>query len=393
MTNVHLVPNRMGPGHRLGGPHHRLGAWTASLILSFGLLLSAGACAGKRRPTTPPAVPVRAAAATAKDIPLQVRAIGSVQAYSFVQVKAQVGGPLLEVGFKEGQFVKANDLLFRIDPRPYEIALRSAEAVLAKDQSSLKNAEDEVKRYTGLVQKDYATPERFDQLEADSSALRAQVKMDEAAIDAARLNLGYCVIRSPIDGRAGALVVYPGNLVRASDTTALVVINQVIPVFVAFSVPEQNLTLIKKYQAEGRLVTQALVQGQDQPVSGVLTFVDNAIDTSTGTIALKATFPNTDLALWPGQFVNVVLNLTVEKGVLVVPSQAVQTGQNGQYVMVVKPDMTVESRIVEVARTYVDESVIRSGLKPGETVVTDGLLRLAPGTRVEIKQNLFGRTP
>jgi len=332
--------------------------------------------------------PVSIAQAVTRDIPLQIKAIGSVQAIATVQVKALVGGLLIEAPFKEGQDVKKGDLLFKIDPRPFENALKQAESNLARDMAQLKNAEDEVKRYTGLVQKDYATPERFDQLQADSSALRAQVKMDEAAIDNARLQLEYCSIRSPLDGRTGNLMVDPGNIVKANDVGPLVVINQVMPIYVSFAVPEQNLPQINKYKAESLLTTRAFPQGKETPTTGVLTFVDNAIDTSTGTIQLKATIPNKDNALWPGEFVNVVLDLAVEKGLTVVPSQAVQTGQTGQYVMVVKKDMTVESRAVEVARVYEDVSVIRSGIKPGETVVTDGLLRLAPGSRVAIKKAL-----
>lgn len=364
----------------------------ALLVLGLAPVLILGACAKKRPPAAPPALPVIAAPAALKDIPLQVRAIGSVQPYSFVQVKALVGGTLLEVGFKEGQDVRAGDLLFRIDPQPFAIALQGAEAQLARDQAQLKNAEDDVKRYVDLAQKDYVTQERYEQLTSNAETQRAVVKGDQAAVDNARLNLGYCVIRSPIEGRTGALVVYPGNLVRANDTGPLVVINQIMPISVVFSVPEQNLPLIKRFRTEAPLVTEALPQGADKPVSGALTFVDNAIDTATGTIQLKATFANTDRALWPGQFVNVVLTLTTEKGVVVVPSQAIQSGQNGPYVMVIKKDMTIESRPVEVARTYGDDSVIRRGLAAGEQVVTEGLLRLAPGMRVRLSRSLFGRT-
>ena len=366
---------------------------TAIPLLAIGLLLAGSACGRKQPPAAPPALAVEAAAATPKDIPLQVRAIGSVEPYTFVQVKALVGGALLRVGFKEGQDVRTGDLLFQIDPRPFEIALAQAEAQLARDQAQLKNAEDDAKRYVDLAQKDYVTQERYEQLVSTAEVQRAVVKSDQAAVDNARLSLSYCAIRSPIEGRTGSLVVYPGSLVKANDSGPLVVINQVLPIYAAFSVPEQNLALIKKYRAEGALKTEAFPQGQATPVEGVLTFIDNAIDTGTGTIQLKATFPNTDRALWPGQFVNVVLTLTVEKGALTVPTQAIQNGQNGQYVMVIKPDMTAESRPVEVARTYEFDSVISRGLKAGEQVVTEGLLRLAPGARVRVTKSLFGRTP
>lgn len=360
----------------------------ALLTLALAASLLSSSCSSKSKAGFGQefANPVNVAQAESRDVPLQIKAIGSVQAIATVQVKALVGGLLLEAPFKEGQDVKKGDLLFKIDPRPFENALKQAESNLARDTAQLKNAEDEVKRYTGLVQKDYATPERFDQLQADSSALRAQVKMDEAAIDNARLQLEYCTIRSPLDGRTGSLMVYPGNIVKANDVGPLVVINQIMPIYVAFAVPEQNLPLIDKYRTGNPLTTQAFPLGKETPITGVLTFVDNAIDTSTGTIQLKATFRNVDKALWPGEFVNVVLDLAVEKGLTVVPSQAVQTGQTGQYVMVVKKDMTVESRAVEVVRIYEDVSVIRSGLKPGETVVTDGLLRLATGSRVAVKK-------
>jgi len=332
-----------------------------------------------------PASPVSVAKVVAKDIPLQVKAIGTVEAYSTIQVKAQVGGPLIGVYFREGQDVRKGDLLFKIDPRPYEIAVSQAEANLAKDQALLKTAEDDVVRFKGLVEKDYVTQERYDQIRANADVLRAAVKADQATLDNAKLNLDYCEIRSPIGGRTGRLMVYAGNLVKANDSTPLTVIYQISPIKVLFSVPEQNLPLIKTFMAQGGLKTEAIPGNQTAPVAGTLTFVDNGIDETTGTIALKATFPNADRVLWPGQFLNVVLTLTVEKNLLTVPTPAVQTGQAGLFVLVVKDDLTVESRPVEVERTYEEETVIRSGLRPGETVVTDGQLRLVPGARVEIK--------
>ena len=335
-----------------------------------------------------PANPVSAAKAVAKDVPIEVRAIGSVQAYSTVQVRAQVGGPLIGVYFKEGQDVKKGDLLFKIDPRPFDIGLKQAASILAKDQALLKNADDEVGRYVGLADKDYVTKERYDQLRVNAEVLRATAAADEAAVDNMRLQLEYAAISSPIDGRTGSLMVYLGNLVRANDTAPLVVIFQTSPIYVAFAVPEQNLPLIRTCMAQGELKTEAVPEGQDRSVAGVLTFIDNGIDASTGSIQLKATFPNTNKALWPGQFLNVVLTLTTEKDVVVVPSPAVQTGQSGTYVMVVRDDLTVESRPVTVKRTVQNEAVIGSGLKPGETVVTDGHLRLVPGSRVEIKKAL-----
>ncbi len=334
------------------------------------------------------AAPVSVAKAVAKDMPLQIKVIGSIQAYSFVQLKAQVSGPLSGVFFREGQDVKKGDVLFKIDPRPFEISLRQAEAVLARDRAQLRNAEEEVTRFTDLAGKEYVTKERYDQFRVNADVLKASVQADEAAVANTRLQLDYCTIASPVDGRTGSLMVYPGNLIRASDTTPLVVIDQIRPIYAAFSVPEQNLALIRAYQAKGELKAEAFMADSDTPVSGVLAFIDNGIDSGTGTVLLKAAFPNTDQTLWPGQFVNMVLTLTVEKGVIVVPAPAVQTGQSGTYVLVVKADQTVESRPVTVNRMVGEESVIGTGLKAGETVVTDGHLRAVPGGRVEIKKAL-----
>ncbi len=270
-------------------------------------------------------------------------------------------------------------------PRPFEIALRQAEAALARDRVLAKNAEDDLNRYTELVQKDYVTQEAYEQLKANVEQFRATVKGDQAAVDNARLQLDYCTIRSPINGRTGALMVYPGNIVKANDTSPLVVMNQMTPIYVSFSVPQQNLPLIRTYEAQGQLKTEAVLQDNAPAIPGSLTFIDNAVDTTTGTILLKATFDNADKALWPGQYLNVILTLTIEKNRIVAPSQAIQTGQAGHYVMVIRDDMTAESRPVEVERTQGDLAVIRSGLKAGEKVVTDGLLRLTTGTKVEIR--------
>ncbi len=336
----------------------------------------------------PMAAPVSVAKAAAKDMPLQVKAIGSIQAYSFVQLKAQVSGPLSGVYFREGQDVKKGEVLFKIDPRPFEIAVRQAEAVLAKDRALLRNAEEEVARFTDLAGKEYVTKERYDQIRVNADVLKATIQADEAAAANARLQLDYCTIASPVDGRTGSLMVYPGNLIRASDTTPLVVIYQIRPIYAAFSVLEQNLPLIQAYKAKGELKAEAFLNNNNTPIPGVLAFIDNGIDATTGMVLLKAAFPNADQAFWPGQWVNMVLTLTVEKNVIVVPAPAVQTGQSGTFVLVVKDDLTVESRPVTVVRTVGEESVIGSGLKAGETVITDGHLRAVPGGRVEIKKAL-----
>jgi multidrug efflux system membrane fusion protein len=326
------------------------------------------------------------ALAVQKDVPLEIASVGRVEAISTVSVKAQVGGEVTAVYFKEGQAVRKGNRLLTIDPRTFEIALKQAESLLEKDRALLQNARADVARYVGLVQKDYVTKEQYDTLVANRDVLIAAVKADEASVANGHLQLEYTNVRSPIDGRTGSLMIDPGNIIKANDVGPAVVIYQTTPIYVTFAVPEQHLPRIKEFMAKEPLKTEAIPTANGQPpVLGVLTFVDNAIDQATGTIILKATMDNRDGALWPGQFLNVRLTLTTEKGVIVAPSQAVQTGQAGQYVYVVKDDMTVELRPVKVGRAYGEESVIAEGLKPGDRVVTDGQLRLAPGARVEIK--------
>jgi len=353
-------------------------------------VLAAASCSSKSSTSansrTAPAAPVSVIQAAAKDMPVEIRAIGTIQASSFVQVKAQVSGPLLSVHFREGQDVRKGDVLFRIDPRPFQIAVNQAEAVLAKDRALHRNAEEEVSRFTELAGKEYVTRERYDQLLVNADVLKAMVQADEAALANARLQLEYSTIASPIDGRTGSLLVYPGNLVRANDTSPLVVIYQIQPIFAAFSVPEAHLSLIREWSGKGELKTEALPKDEAAPIPGRLAFLDNSVDVATGMVLLKATFPNADRGLWPGQFVDIVLTLTVEKNAIVVPSTAVQSGQAGPYVLVVKADQTVEMRPVTVARTVGNESIIGAGLQPGETVITDGQLRAVPGGRVEIKK-------
>jgi membrane fusion protein, multidrug efflux system len=351
-------------------------------------LVLAAACSsgGKNAGRSMPGSPVSVAPAVDKDMPLDINAFGRVEAISTVAVKAQVGGEVTGVYFKEGQFVRKGERLLTIDPRPFEIALKQAEAQLEKDRALLKNAESDVVRYGDLVQKDYVTKQQYDTAVASRDVLVAAIKNDEAMAANARLQLGYTTIASPIDGRTGSLLIDAGNIIKANDTSPAVVIEQMTPIYVTFSVPEQNLPRVKEYMAKAPLAAEAIPDSNGHaPVSGVLTFVDNAIDQSTGMITLKATFANPEGALWPGQFLNVRLALTTEKGVTVIPSAAVQAGQSGQYVYVVKDDLTAELRPVKVGRARGEESVIAEGLKPGERVVTDGQLRLAPGAKVEIK--------
>jgi multidrug efflux system membrane fusion protein len=360
-----------------------------SLILatiSLAILINAAGCSRKKAAAPMPGSPVSVAVAGQKDVPLELAAVGRVEAILTVGVKALVGGEVTRVCFKEGQAVRKGDCLFTIDPRPFEIALKQAESVIEKDRAQLKNAESDAARYAGLVQKDYVTKEQYDALVANRDVLLATVKADEAAVANARLNLDYASVRSPIDGRTGTLFVDAGNIIKANDTSPALVIDQLSPIYVVFSVPEQNLEGIRTFQAAAPLKVEAIPQTPGaQPVAGILTFINNAIDETTGTIALKGTFENSDLVLWPGEFLNVRLTLTTEKGAVVIPSRAVQTGQAGEYVYVVKDDMTAEMRPVKVDRTSGEESVIASGLKAGERVVTDGQLRLFPGAKVEIK--------
>jgi multidrug efflux system membrane fusion protein len=302
-------------------------------------------------------------------------------------VKSQIGGTLIRVHFREGQDVNKGALLFTIDPRPYEAALKQAEANLAKDKAQLENARKEVQRYAELVKKGYVAQEQYDQISTNAASLDAIVNANIAAVENARLQLKYCYIYSPLTGRTGDLAANEGNLIKANADTAMVVINQVQPIYVTFSVPEQNLSDIKKYMSAGKLTVEAFLSKEDEsPEQGVLTFVDNAVDTATGTIKLKATFANKGRKLWPGQFVNTVLTLTSQPDAIVVPSQSIQSGQKGQYVYVIKSDLTVEDRSVAVGRALDGETVIEKGLQADEKVVTDGQLRLLPGAKVEIKK-------
>jgi multidrug efflux system membrane fusion protein len=354
--------------------------------------LLCGCSPGGKPPSTQPpkGVPVTVGSAVRKNIPIQVRAIGTVEAYSTVSVKTMVGGQIMKVGFAEGQDVRKGDLLFEIDPAPYEAALKMAEAARARDIALKENAEKEVRRYASLVEKNLVPRQQYDQFTSSAAALEATVQADTAAVQNARVQLAYCFIRSPIDGRTGSLLVQQGNVVKANDAT-LVTINQVVPIRVSFSIPEQYLAEVRKYRAAGTLKVEAMPQdGKAESVPGALSFIGNAVDPATGTIQLKGTFPNTDRRLWPGQFVNVVLTLAVRSDAVVVPSEAIQTGQQGQYVFVVRPDLTVEARPVVAGEVFGGETVIGKGILAGEKIVTDGQLRLVPGAKVEPKKGTGG---
>ncbi len=350
------------------------------------LFAAAGCSKPQAAPAASPVVPVSVATVVQKAVPVQVRAIGNVEAYTTVSIKAQVSGELTAVHFHAGQDVRKGDPLFSIDRRPSEVALQQALANVARDKARAENARIQAQRYAKLLQEGVVSSQQNDQGVAEAEALEAAVRADEAAVEKARLDLQYCSIAAPMDGRTGGLLVHRGNLVKANENPALVVINQLNPIYVRFALPEQYLAETKKSMAAGTLKVEAILpDALRRPEEGTLSFIDNAVDTSTGTILLKATFANQQRRLWPGQFVNTVLTLSTEPNAVVVPAPALQTGQSGQYVFVVKSDNTVESRPVVTGRTVEGETVIQKGLQPGESVVTDGQLRLVPGSKVKVK--------
>lgn len=335
-----------------------------------------------------PAVPVVIGKVTRQSIPVELDAIGTGQAYKTVSVESQVAGIVQTVHYTPGQFVEKGALLLTLDNQPFVAALDQAKATLARDQAQEQLQASELNRYAQLLKAGIVPREQYDQYLATSTAAQATVRADEAAIQTAQIQLSYCSIYAPISGVVGAQLVYPGATVQAHTTPVLAVINQVSPIYVTFSVPQQYLGSIKSYMARSRLPVQAIPPGDTNPENGILTFVNNAVDTTTGTIQLMATFPNPDRRLWPGQFSNIVLRLAEQQNVLVVPSQTIQSGQQGDYVYIVKPDMTVAVRQVKIGRTVNNMTQVLQGLGEGETVVTDGQLRLAPGMKVYFTKGL-----
>ena len=362
-------------------------AFNSSYLPFILFLLALCACSARKDPPkAPPPVPVTVATAMQKIVPVQIRAIGNVEAFNTVSIKAQVNGAIARVHFGEGDDVRGGALLFTIDPRPYDAALKQSEATLAKDRAQAKFAREQAGRYASLLKDGIVTQDQHDQLAANADSYEAAIAADRAAVENARIQLGYCYIRSPIDGRTGNLAVKTGNLVKANDLPVLVTINQITPIFVTFTVPEKDLGEIKKYQAAGKLMVDAIIPNDPKgPESGAISFLDNMVDMTTGTIKLKGTFANSGRRLWPGQFVNVVMTLTTRPNAVVVPTQALQTGQQGQFIFVVKPDLSVESRNVVTGESLDGETLIEKGINPGETVVTDGQLQLIPGSKVVVK--------
>lgn len=372
-------------------PRSPLRHLSVALILSLVVATCAllAACPGSKAPApTATAVPVLAATVEQKNVPVQLQAIGTVEAYSTVAVKTQITGELTGVYFQEGKDVRKGDLLFTLDKRPFEAELKKQEANLEHDIALAKLAHLDVERYDTLLKGGVISQQQYDQAQANTDQLDAAVKADHAAVENARVQLLYCSIYSPINGRTGTLLIHQGNMIKANDTPFLVNINQVEPIRIAFTVPEQYLPEIKRFSVAGKLPVQAAIQGESHPAVGTLSFIDNTVDPATGTIKLKGEFPNTDRRLWPGQFVNITLVLRTQSDAVVVPTQAVQSGQQGQFVFVINPNMTVEARPVTVNRTSSGQAIIDAGLVAGERVVTDGQLRLVPGAKVSIKTGL-----
>lgn len=316
--------------------------------------------------------------------PRQLDAVGQVEALESVEVRSQVSGPVTTIGFHEGQDVAKGDLLYRIDPRPFRTAVEQAEATLRRDQAQAQQAAAQFRRYDGLFRDGGVSRDEYERLKASSQALAASVDADHAALAQARLQLGFTEIRSPIAGRTGRRLVTVGNLVRANDVTPLVVVHQLSPIAVGFAVPESQLAPVRRYQKQGRLRVEARPQGDDgPPLVGTLDFLDNAVDPASGTIRLKARFANADRRLWPGQFAQVALTLTTEPHAILVPSEAVQVGQSGNFVFVVGSDRLAEPRPVTVDRQWQGQTVIAKGLQAGEDVIVDGHLQVVPGGPVQ----------
>ncbi len=357
------------------------------LVLLLGGCSGDGAKGDAAKLPPNPAVPVQVGEVRRMTVPVQVQVIGSVEAYSTVSVKSQVAGIVQAVHFRDGQDVRQGDLLFSLDPRPFQAALNQAEANLARDQAQLQNARAQDRRYTALYKEGIVSQDQFDQYHSTAAQLAAAVRADQAAVESDRIQLGYCAIRSPMDGRTGAVLVDQGNVVGANGTT-MVVINQIQPIYVDFAVPEQYLSEIRGLMTRHLRVEATVPHEPNRPEWGVVTFVNNTVDTSTGTILLKGTFPNEDRRLWPGEYVNITLTLSDQPNAVVAPAQAVQTGTQGDYVYVLEPNRTVQYRPVKVGAGYRGYTVVEKGLQPGETVITDGQIMLRPGAKVEVKTGL-----
>ncbi len=360
------------------------GRFPLPLAAALGALPGLGC--GSKPPAPPTLIPVTVATVEQRAIPYEIAATGTVEPLQTVAVQSQVSGILSRVNFKEGDEVRSGQVLFEIDPRPYQAALAQARAILDRDAGQLRNAELDVERYAALAQKDYVTVQQYDQVKGTAASLRSTLQGDSAIVENARLNLEFASIRAPITGRVGSLLVRQGNLVHAGGSTALVVINQIHPILVRFAVPSASLPVIQRYRTDKPVVRVQVPNAAPDPIDGTLSFIDNAVDTITGTLQLKGLFSNPDGTLWPGEFVTVKLQLYVQRAAIVVPAQSVVSGQQGSYVFVIAADSSANTRLVTVGRTVGDVAVIDKGLSAGEIVVTDGQLRLTAGARVEINR-------
>jgi membrane fusion protein, multidrug efflux system len=363
----------------------------AALRISLLITLIAGGCS-KGKMTGPMARPpsaVLVAKAVSRTIPNQLHEIGNVEAFATVNIKSRVEGELVAIHFREGDFVARGQLLFSLDSRPFVAALNLEQADLEKDQAQLVKADTDEKRFSFLLKESVGSREQYDQAHATAAALRATVIADQAAIETARLNVEYSQIRSLIDGRTGNLQSHIGDLIKADADNPMVTITQVQPIYVAFSVPEGELPAVRMNLETHRLeVDAAIPNSPETPEHGVLAFIDNTVDKTTGTILLKGLFQNENRRLWPGEFVNTTLTLNEIRNAVLVPSQAIQTGQNGTFVFVVDNRMQAHLRQIVAGAQIGGDTVIERGIEPGETVVTDGQMLLAPGARVKIRSSL-----
>lgn len=364
----------------------------ALILASLGLAFLAGCDNKQTAPTAPgggrPPAPVVVSTVEQRDVPVQITAIGNVEAYQTVQIRSQVNGQIEKIYFSEGKDVRKGQLLYSLDKRPFQAALEQAQGNLKRDEAQAANAKSEAARYTDLEKQGVISREQADLQRTQSNSNSAAVYADQATVDGAKVQLQYTDIYAPIDGRTGALMINVGNLVKANDTPFLVQLNQIAPIYVTFTVPEVRLAEVRQFVAKG-LKVLAHPKGQNSnPAEGLLTFIDNGVDPQTGTVKLKATFQNKDKHLWPGEFVNVVLNLSTVKNAITVPTKAVQSGQQGDYVYVVTKDGTADPRKVTTIGTYQNLTLVKSGLNLGDTVIVDGQLRVAPNGKVTVRSSL-----
>ena len=383
------------PGAVFSGALMRLRLNAVTIILALLAAIALAACGSSsdkggikssdKKGKESPAIPVIVATVSEQSMPLKIQAIGNVEVQATVSIKSRLDGQIVKAGFSDGQDIAKGQMLFEIDARPLQAQLQQAQAAMARDQAQLARARAQEERYKDLLHKGFVSQDAYAQFRTNVDTAAATVRASEAAAENARLQTEYTVIRSPLEGRAGKILIQQGNLVKANDTVALVVINQLAPIYVSFAVPEQYLGVIRKYMAMGKLAVEALPPGAgDVAASGTLAFVDNTVDATTGTVRLRATFPNKDKSLWPGQFVGASVTLNETQNAIVVPSQAVQTGPRGQYVYVVKDD-TAQMREISIERVDGAQTVVAKGLAAGEQVVASGQSRLVPGMKVSIR--------